>query len=124
MSGRDRRIDVAKGVLIVLVVVGHFLVGSMGRSTVGHGTGWSEEPQRFLLTGIYLAHMPLFAFFVGLTARSDRLGQRIAKLVVLGVTLHLGYVLSLRVLTGEWPTNALLAPYWVLWFIAAMSTLR
>jgi len=120
MSGRDARIDVAKGVLIILVVIGHFLEISMGRSIGGDPSGWSYEPQRFLLTTIYLAHIPLFVFLVGTTAKSDHLPERIARLLVLGVTLHVGYVVALRIIAGHWVAQAWTSPYWVLWFIASM----
>lgn len=118
MSGRDSRIDAAKGVLITLVVVAHFVGASPGTADVGNG--WHVEPQRFLLLGVYLAHMPLFIFFVGVTASTDRLVERVTKLLVLLVSLHVIYSTVMRLLTGSWPHEVFIIPFWVLWFLGAM----
>ena len=56
-------VDDARGIGIVLVVVGHTLPGLWNAGVIGDG-----GPQRFLVDWIYAFHMPLFFFLSGLFA--------------------------------------------------------
>ncbi|MGO2780447.1 acyltransferase family protein [Glutamicibacter arilaitensis] len=53
------RLDVAKGALIILVVLGHLLEAN---------AGWEARTTRLPLTAIYMFHMPAFVFLAGITA--------------------------------------------------------
>ena len=73
MRVRDRRLDVAKGVLISLVVFGHLL------PRVGLDDGLTT----LAYTVIYAFHMPAFIFLAGITAKSTRLLERLLTFVIL-----------------------------------------
>lgn len=107
---RDLRIDNAKGVLILLVVLGHLLEFS---------AGWSTSLFSLLLTGIYMFHMPAFVFLSGMTAKTDGLGRRVANLLVILVAFQVIYVGLLVAKDGEF-AGSLSQPYWLLWFLLSM----
>ncbi|PSK82502.1 fucose 4-O-acetylase-like acetyltransferase [Limimaricola soesokkakensis] len=64
-AARDARIDIARGIGMVLVVWGHALYGVMN---AGHDT----QIHRFELLSIYTTHMALFFILAGLLAGSIR----------------------------------------------------
>lgn len=110
VKGRDQRLDIAKGLLIVLVVLGHLLEGT---------NVWSATTVRLPLTIIYAFHMPAFAFLTGITGTPKNLVRRVGPLVVLLVLFQVLYFGATRVLKPgaefEWD-----APFWMLWFLLAM----
>lgn len=108
---RDKRLDAAKGVLIVLVVFGHFLEAVDSQ--------WEKDSLRLFLTVIYAFHMPAFVFLAGITASSRRLLQRVLYLVALLAMFHCIYFVA-RSLTGsnfEWSWTT---PHWILWFLVGI----
>ncbi len=80
---------------------------------------WESDLLRVLQTAIYSFHMPAFVFLAGVTAKSDRLADRICVLLVL-----LGTALPLyhwwMSLLGLDPDFDFLVPYWITWFLLAM----
>ncbi|MGP5396844.1 acyltransferase family protein [Arthrobacter rhombi] len=110
LKRRDQRLDIAKGLLIGLVVLGHLLEGT---------NFWSANTVRLPLTIIYAFHMPAFAFLTGVTGTPKNLVRRVGPLVVLLVLFQLLYFGATRVLKPgaefEWD-----APFWMLWFLVAM----
>jgi fucose 4-O-acetylase-like acetyltransferase len=60
---RVQFIDVARGIAMVLVVLGHAMVGVLAAGLVGHS-------YRFLIIGIYTFHMAVFFVISGLLATS------------------------------------------------------
>ena len=117
---RDRRLDLLKGLLIAGVVLGHFLETSGGQAPDGLYSGWHHDPQRWILTFLYLFHMPLFVFLAGVTARTRRLAHRIVEMVGLYVLLQTTYV-ALRFGVGDLSVERLLHPTYALWFLLAMG---
>ncbi|WP_051297309.1 acyltransferase family protein [Brevibacterium album] len=111
MPVRDRRIDNAKGVLIVLVVLGHLLEGL--------SSGWDDGLGRLVLTSIYAFHMPAFVFLAGITAKSKRLGERILNLLLTLLAAQLVYYVAER-LAGDPFEWSWIRPHWILWFLFAM----
>ncbi|MNJ13139.1 Acyltransferase family protein [compost metagenome] len=107
---RDSRLDNAKGVLIFLVVFGHFVEAA---------GGWSNPLFGVILTGIYMFHMPAFIFLAGMTARSEGLGQRIATLVILLFSFQALYLLVVTLKVGDY-SGSWLQPYWLLWFLLSL----
>ncbi|PCC25503.1 hypothetical protein CIK75_07425 [Glutamicibacter sp. BW78] len=107
---RDQRLDIAKGLLIGLVVLGHLLEGT---------NVWSATTVRLPLTLIYAFHMPAFAFLTGITGTPKNLVRRVGPLLVLLVLFQFLYFGATRVLKPgaefEWDT-----PFWMLWFLVAM----
>ena len=117
---RDRRLDLLKGLLIAGVVLGHFLETSGGQAPSDLYSGWHHDPQRWILTFLYLFHMPLFVFLAGVTARTRRLAHRIVEMVGLYVLLQTAYV-SLRFGVSDLSMERLLHPTYALWFLLAMG---
>lgn len=111
MRMRDNRLDVAKGVLIVLVVLGHLLEEVSGE--------WEDGLVRLVLTVIYAFHMPAFVFLAGLTAKSTRLLERLLTFVMLlGVFQCLYFVAKMWAGDSfEWSWTT---PHWILWFLVGM----
>lgn len=108
---RDNRLDVAKGVLIVLVVFGHLLEGLDGE--------WEDGFVRLTLTCIYAFHMPAFVFLAGVTAKSKRLLERLLTFVVLLVSFQCLYYLA-KLLAGDPFAWSWTTPHWILWFLAGL----
>ena len=116
---RDRRLDVLKGLLITGVVLGHFLETSGGGPPSGLYPGWDHEPQRTVLTFLYLFHMPLFIFLAGITARERDLVHRVVQMVGLFAVLQVAYLLIRP--QYELTLDAFVHPVYGLWFLLAMG---
>lgn len=110
MTDRDYRLDKAKGLLIFLVVCGHFLERI---------SGWEMGYSRGLLTAVYSFHMPAFVFLAGITAKSNRLLDRILVFVVLLISAQPIYYWWVG-LFGKAPDVEFDTPYWITWFLLAM----
>ncbi|WP_098731616.1 acyltransferase family protein [Brevibacterium epidermidis] len=110
MSKRDYRLDKAKGLLIFLVVVGHLLEEI---------SGWSMGYSRVILTAIYGFHMPAFVFLAGITAKSDRLAERVLVFLVFAVTTQPVYYWWTELFQKP-PDIEFAEPYWITWFLVAM----
>lgn len=108
---RDHRLDIAKGVLICLVVLGHLLEGM---------NYWRVSETRIPLTIIYAFHMPAFAFLAGITAKPTNLLRRIGPLLVLMVLFQAAYY-GFVLLFGLKKAFALDTPFWILWFLFALA---
>lgn len=110
MGQRNHRLDRAKGALVYLVVLGHLFAAV---------TPWDDALLRVFQTVIYSFHMPAFVFLAGITAKSDRLPQRVTFfLVLLATALPLYY--GWMSLLGLNPDFDPLVPYWITWFLLAM----
>ena len=114
-DARDSRIDVAKGALIVLVVLGHFVEGSRGWGNELLSTAWLSGPTGELLSVIYLFHMPAFVLLAGITASLRGRGWRLVQLATLLVVFHTVYTV---VLHGS--GDPLLRPAYALWFLLSL----
>ena len=110
MHTRDYRLDKAKGLLILLVVLGHFLEQM---------SGWGLDSSSVLLTAIYSFHMPAFILLAGITAKTTKLLDRILVFVVLVVTAQPIYRYWVAWVDTE-PDTDLTEPYWITWFLLAM----
>ncbi len=120
--GRNTRIDQTRGVLIALVIVGHIVLGSVHEQIVRYA--------------IYAFHMPLFIALSGYlintpTLQSQsfaatlwRYWQRALKPFALAFVFFTG-VLAVHAwqedrLDGAWWLNAMLTPYYHLWFVPTL----
>ncbi len=128
---RDVLLDVARGLAMVAVVLGHVLGGLADAGIGGGYQPWTAWATRLL----YLTHLPVFAFVTGLLAPRgvERLG-RAAYLWNRLTLLAYVYVLwtliegSVEVLTSRWknhPTTwanvfSLWVPIGHLWFIPTL----
>lgn len=86
---RDTRIDSLKGLLIILVVIGHVITTFDNSSTINHG----------VMGVIYIFHMPLFILISGYFSKSpEQQGQRqfwksVMRLFLTVVLFHLLFCL-------------------------------
>lgn len=111
MSSRDYRIDRAKGILVFTVVLGHLLAR----------TGpWDSPVLSAPMYLIYSFHMPAFVFLAGITAKSNRLAERVLPyFVLLATVLPLMWVWMWAF--GLNPDYEFLRPFWYTWFLLSMA---
>ena len=107
---RNAKMDNLKGILIILVVVGHFLEICMGK-------GFS----RYVYIMIYFFHMPLFVYCSGYFAKCTGIGERVLKRLLLPyVIFQMLYILFERFVLKQNVEMQFSKPYWILWYLVAM----
>ena len=117
---RDPYIDNVKGLLIVLVVLGHMVGQTVGSSPGG----------RTIYTFIYLCHMPAFVMLSGMLSATELTGRRAASLIrdLLApyVVFQLLYMSFYTVMDKPmpWTVNEFLSPIYHLWFLPALFIWR
>jgi fucose 4-O-acetylase-like acetyltransferase len=111
VSTRDYRIDRAKGILIFLVVLGHLLART---------SPWDSSVLGGPMYFIYMFHMPAFVFLAGITAKSNRLAERVLNYFVLLVAV-LPLMWVWMWLFGLDPDYSFLTPFWYTWFLLSMA---
>ncbi|MBR6254778.1 MAG: CapA family protein [Clostridiales bacterium] len=99
--------DNAKGILIFLVVFGHFLYGNTGGASA-----------RLVLTAIYAFHMPAFAFISGFFTKEKHDFRKLLTAYVIFDGIFLFYHLHQ---TG---TFTLIEPYYICWYLIALIVWR
>jgi fucose 4-O-acetylase-like acetyltransferase len=109
---RNWRLDNARAVLIVLVVLGHM-------------TRWTHFPGAdFLYRMIYSFHMPAFALLSGLCWKGIDKGRVLTRLGWPYVIFQTLYLLFDRLgpLTYNWKPEpwTYTKPYWLLWYLMAL----
>jgi len=104
---REYGFDNLRGILIILVVLGH-LLESCG-SFPGAG---------FLYRTIYSFHMPAFLFLTGYFARYDR-RKLIGRQLIPYILFQTGYILFDRWLNGSQTELQYTTPHWILWYLMA-----
>lgn len=110
---RSQYWDNFKGILIVLVVLGHYLWEYWG-------LGYAD----FILKFIYLFHMPAFAFVSGFLSKSEnsRSKQKILRLAMIYIIFNT-LIMILHNLFFD-PYHALLTPFYSYWFIISLICWR
>lgn len=109
---RDKDVDSVKGLLIFLVVLGHFLEKSLG---------WGNELNRILLSTIYFIHMPAFIFISGMFFKANGLIQKLIYFLSLLIPFQIAYVAFHLYLTEQsWSWAWFKMPYWILWYLCGM----
>lgn len=112
---RDNRLDTLKGLLIILVIVGHVI----GQVDYGNsGLNWGVR------TFIYTFHMPLFILVSGYftNIKVDK-AQFLKGLIKIGVSLAAFQLFSIVlefIRGGQFPYSLLLIPWWVLWYLLSL----
>ena len=118
INERNRSIDVVKGVLILLVVIGHVLVGPI-----------DEHVLRYV---IYSFHMPAFFFVSGYLLSLERLGQqnygamfskyrkRMLMEWCIAWVIYMPYVLRDGGLSASVVLQNLRSPWYHLWFVPSL----
>ncbi|PVZ88722.1 acyltransferase [Serratia sp. S1B] len=108
---RDQSIDIYKGLLIFLVVFGHFLERLLG---------WQDTLAKIFLQNIYVLHMPAFVFISGYLFKDQNISQKLKYFLSLMIPFQLFYVLLDAYYTGQFSSKWLWQPYWLLWYLWAM----
>lgn len=107
---RNSKMDNLKGILIVLVVAGHFFELCMGKGLL-----------RYAYILIYCFHMPLFVYCSGYFAKCSGIGKRIfKKLLPTYIIFQLLYILFENFVLKSDMEIQFSKPYWLLWYLAAV----
>jgi fucose 4-O-acetylase-like acetyltransferase len=113
-------LDVARGILITLVVFGHLIEANLSGSPGLQAT--------YLF--IYAFHIPAFSFASGYVSRADLSSRSVLKtissLIQPLVICQILYWIIEVYLLGK-PLNwlqALLVPYWILWYLLSLAVWR
>lgn len=120
MTHRDRKLDALKGLLIALVVLGHYLEPTGGGEAGDLYPGWYAEPQRWILLAIYTFHMPGFVLLAGVTSSTRRLGSRVVQLLTLYAVFQVIYSVPPILAGADVGVGTVLVPAYGLWFLLAM----
>lgn len=113
MGQRDNRLDTIKGLLIILVVLGHL---------IGHNN--IDVINERLSIFIYTFHMPLFIIVSGYVSRikNDRIVFR-TDILRLAIPLCIFQTISaflLYIEEGKIEISMILVPYWTLWYLLSL----
>ncbi|ENU80299.1 hypothetical protein F975_02055 [Acinetobacter sp. ANC 3789] len=108
---RDQSIDIYKGLLIFLVVFGHFLERLLG---------WQDTLAKFFLQNIYVLHMPAFVFISGYLFKDQNISQKLQYFLSLMIPFQLFYILLDGYYAGQFSSKWLWQPYWLLWYLWAI----
>ena len=108
---RDTYIDTSKGILIFLVVFGHFIERLIG---------WENIINKTLLSTIYFVHMPAFIFISGMFFKGTDLVKKVIYFFSLLIPFQIAYVLFDSILNQQFTLGWLLRPYWILWYLVGM----
>lgn len=109
---RNSDIDKTKGLLILLVVFGHFLENYMG---------WYGDSSGPILSFIYLIHMPAFIFISGMFFNADKWKDNFYRYFSIFILFQILYVIFEYVLFGGDIFKWLSTPYWIMWFMFTLS---
>ena len=109
MKTRDAKIDNVKGILIFFVVFGHLLELVI---TKGHA--------KYIYELIYSFHMPFFIFLSGYFYKFN-FSRILQKLFCPYVVMQTVYLLFDRWILGNNTTLQYHKPYWILWYLLAMT---
>jgi len=117
---RDNRIDTLKGVLIILVILGHVIISLDNVNRINHA----------VMGVIYIFHMPLFIILSGFftkspdkqTARDMWLGT--LKIFITLVIFHLLSCLWVMSLDLDYKQALLTFPYGTLWYLFSLILWR
>lgn len=113
---RNLHIDATKGILIFLVVLGHYLERLIG---------WNEPLNQVILGSIYFVHMPAFIFISGMFFKEEKILEKLVYFLSLYLPFQLLFQLLDAFYNGSlWNGTFQLVwfakPYWVLWYLFGM----
>ncbi len=113
---RDYRIDSIKGLLIILVILGHFINALDNTSPINHG----------VMGSIYIFHMPLFILISGYFTKhpshmsSRELWRGIGNLFITLVIFHTLSSYRIYVINGEFMIPFKMFPFGVMWYLMCL----
>lgn len=109
---RNSNIDKTKGLLIFLVVFGHFVERYMG---------WHGDLSGALLRFIYAVHMPAFIFISGMFFKLENWKDNFYRYFSIFLAFQVLYILFDYFLNGGAVYRWLSTPYWIMWFMFTLS---
>lgn len=113
---RNLHIDATKGILIFLVVLGHYLERLIG---------WNESLNQAILGSIYFVHMPAFIFISGMFFKEEKILEKL----IYFLSFYLPFQFLFQILDAfyngslwNWSFHLVwfAKPYWVLWYLLGM----
>lgn len=118
---RDISFDALRGLLIAMIVLGHWL-------EVLPAWGWQNPVQstpllsHTLLSWLYALHIPCLVFLSGLWFNRDKALWRTAKLFGWYLGFQLLYIALYFTLTGVYEPESLylIKPFWLMWYLMAL----
>ena len=125
---RNKNFDSLKGALILLVVIGHVLLGALGSNTLRDIIYFFHMPLFLAVTGYFISNKTLAFTYVEL---SHKYWIRVVIPYIVALLVYSISIALMSKITGDWyllidrnelPMIAayLLYPYYHLWFIPAM----
>ena len=120
-QGRDPYWDIVKGLLMSLVVLGHFL--QLCLKDAGGGAPVLEST----LCLIYLFHMPLFVFVSGMFSKSlaKRRERAFDELIIPFLVCQIIWLIGIAAVDGpRVAASRLLVPQFTLWYLVALFAWR
>lgn len=111
---RDFRIDNAKGVMIILVVIGHVIEQLT--------SSWSSKQVSAILYFIWCVHMPAFIMLAGITYNPKKYIQNSANIMMLYLVFNFTYQWDL-IYSGRFTVDHFLYSAWGMWFLETLFTL-
>ncbi len=110
---RDSYFDNFKGLLILLVVIGHFIGAFI----------YKNHLMEFLVITIYGFHMPAFAFVSAYFSKKNHILKLVKTLLIPYFIFQVVYFIFLYVI-GREDSFELLQPYFTLWFMLSLFCWR
>ena len=113
---RDYRIDSIKGLLMILVILGHYITGLDNSNIINHG----------VMGCIYVFHMPLFILISGYFTKHPsqqtprQMWSGIGKLFLTLVIFHLLNAVRFYLMFGNFMAPLSRFPYSVLWYLLCL----
>lgn len=114
---RNLHIDATKGVLIFLVVLGHYLERLIG---------WNEPLNQAILGSIYFVHMPAFILISGMFFKEEKILEKLIYFLSLYLPFQILFQLLDVFYNGSlwnWSFHLIwfIKPYWILWYLFSMG---
>lgn len=111
---RDLRLDSVKGLLIILVILGH-IIGTCGKGVV------CEDVWQI----IYVFHMPLFilvsGFLTSIKKDTKFFWQSLSRIVISLIVFQSLFVgIAVVVFRNAFSLSYLYTPYWTLWYLLSL----
>ena len=113
---RDNRIDTLKGLLIILVILGHIIIATDNANTVNHA----------LMGLIYVFHMPLFILISGYLTKNPEeqpareMWRGVGNIFITLVIFQLITAIRKHFQDDEFLTTLIKFPYGILWYLMCL----
>ncbi len=117
---RDNRIDSIKGLLIILVILGHTIIGLDNENIINHG----------VMGLIYIFHMPLFILISGYLTKhpsqqsSSNMWRGVGRIAVTLVIFQVLVSSRVHCMGGHFMAAMAMFPFGILWYLMSLMCWR